>query len=91
MFQLAARGCSRITSVTAEVHSAVAGFGDAVTRLRCRTGLVSLQRSAAEARAGGAQPHLPDLDLELELLASMLDRDTLTQAVRDSRAALAKA
>ena len=89
MFQLAARGCSRITSVTAEVHSAVAGFGDAVTRFRCRTGLVSLQRSAAEARAGGAQPHLPDLDLEL--LASMLDRDTLTQAVRDFRAALAKA
>jgi Uma2 family endonuclease len=32
---------------------------------------------------------LPDLDLEL--LASMLDRDTLTQAVRDFRAALAKA
>jgi Uma2 family endonuclease len=32
---------------------------------------------------------LPDLDLEL--LASMLDRDTLTQAVRDFRAALANA
>jgi hypothetical protein len=30
-------------------------------------------------------------DLNLELLASMLDRDTLTQAVRDFRAALAKA
>jgi Uma2 family endonuclease len=32
---------------------------------------------------------LPDLDLEL--LASMLDRDTLTKAVRDFRAALANA
>jgi hypothetical protein len=32
---------------------------------------------------------LPGLDLEL--LASMLDRDTLTQAVRDFRAALASA
>lgn len=30
-------------------------------------------------------------DLDLELLASMLDRDTPTQAVRDFRAALAKA
>ena len=53
-----------------------------------RKGVIEVHVLSAGKLVPAERSHvLPDLDLEL--LASMLDRDTLTQAVRDFRAALA--
>jgi Uma2 family endonuclease len=55
-----------------------------------RKGVIEVYVLSAGKLVPAERSHvLPDLDLEL--LASMLDRDTLTQAVRDFRNALGKA